>query len=81
MLVLYLWNCTHVPPLTCAFALSLCERVNFYYLLLTAERVAVHLTFEISNSSIAPGWMSINHLSKCGSSGDQRTLVSYQDNK
>lgn len=80
-MVLYLHNCTHVPALTGALELTLCERINFYSLLVTAERVEVYIGFEISNSSIAPGCISVNQTLKCGSSGDQIILVSYQDNK
>lgn len=64
-----------------ALALILCERLHFYYLLMTAERIAVYTVFEISNSSIAPSWISVNQTSKCGSGGDQRILVFCQDNK
>lgn len=80
-MVLHLQNFIHVAALICSLALTLCERINFYYLLVMAERVAVYIVFEISNSSIACGWMLVKKHSKRGSSGDQRTLVSYQDNK
>lgn len=75
-MVLCLQNCTRVPALICALALILCERMNFYCLLVTAERVAVYVVFGISKF-----FHSTRLDSKCGSSGYLRTLVSYQDKK